>query len=123
MRVELVSGAPGARTATRRTVTARLRVAPVPRLLGITAVRRGKQILVSWHTNRPLRDAEILGAASTARAPKEPVPDNSVKGAGRTRFQLSVRASGRARYVQLYLLYEPDATQRRIAIVRVTKGT
>ena len=123
VRVEVVSGAPGARTATRRTVTARLRVPQVPRLLGITAVRRGKQILVSWHTDRPLRDASIIGGASTGRAPKEPVPDNSVKGAGRTRFQLRVRASARSRYVQLYLLYEPDGTERRIAVVRVTKGT
>src|SRR3954471_16734861 len=122
--VEVVSGAPGARTATRRSVTARLRVPPVPRLLGITAVRRGqRRVLVSWHTNRPLRHASILGGASSLRAPKDAVPDNSVKGAGRTRFQLSVRASGRARYVQLYLLYEPDATERRIAVVRITKGT
>jgi hypothetical protein len=124
VRVEVISGAPGARTATRRGATAKLRVPPVPRLLGITAVRRGKrQIVVSWHTDRPLRDATILGGASTNRTPIEPVLDNSVKGAGRTRFQLSLRASGRGRYVQLYLLYEPDRTQRRVAVVRVTKGT
>jgi hypothetical protein len=123
VRVEVVSGAPGARTAARRMVAAKLRVPPVPRLLGITAVRHGKRILVSWHTNRPLRYAEILGGASAERAPKEPVPDDSVKGAGRTRFQLSLRASGRARYVQLYLNYAPDGTQRRIAVVRITQGT
>jgi hypothetical protein len=122
VRVELVSGAPGARTASRSAKTAKLRIPPVPRLLGITAVRRGKEILIRWHTSRPLRDSTILGAASAKRAPKDPVPDNEVKGKGRTRFQLSVDASARARYVQLYLLYEPDQTERRVAIVRVTKG-
>jgi hypothetical protein len=123
-RVELISSAPGARTPTRSTATAKLRVPPVPRLLGITAVRSGeRRVLVSWHTARPLRFAEIIGGASRSRDPKEFLLDDGVKGAGKTSFQLSLRASGRARYVQLYLLYEPDQTERRIAVVRITKGT
>jgi len=123
VRVALISGAPGARTPTRHMATAKLRIPPVPRLLGITAVRQANQkVLVSWHTNRPLRFAEIIAGASRSRDPNEFLLDDGVKGAGNTSFQLSLRASGRARYVQLYLLYEPDQTERRIAVVRITEG-
>src|SRR3954453_1762351 len=39
--VQVLAGAPGARTVARSSVTARLRVPRLPRLLGLEAVRRG----------------------------------------------------------------------------------
>jgi len=42
-----------------------------------------------------------------------------VHGEGRCRFSVNVDPLLGDRYVQLYLLYEPAATQRRIAVKRV----
>src|SRR4051812_5237233 len=119
--VQVVTGAAGARAFTRKTITARLRVPRLPRFLGVAAVHRGNQIVVSWHTDRPLRNASVIIVSSDERAPADPFLGSTVKGAGRRRFSMSVEPAVGDRYVQLYLLYTPDATERRIAVVRVTR--
>ncbi len=120
--VEVLTGPPGARTAAARTVTARLRVPPLPRFLGLKAIRRGRHIAVSWRTDRPLRRASVIAVASDTRALGDPFFGTSVEGEGRRRFRVNVDPLLGHRYVQLFVLYEPDATEHRIAVVRVTKG-
>jgi hypothetical protein len=117
--VQVLSGAPGARTANRRNVTARLRVPRLPRFLDLEAVRRGKKIVVSWHTHRPLRNATIIAVSSDDKRFADPFFGSTVKGSGRTRFRMTVDPILGSRYIQLFLLYTPAATERRIAVVRV----
>src|SRR5206468_392482 len=83
-------GAPAARTAPRRSVTARLRVPRLPPFLGLRAVLRGKRIVVSWHTDRPLRHATVIAVSSEDKAFEDPFLGSSMSGGGHTRFRLSV---------------------------------
>ena len=119
--VQVLTGAAGARAATSRTVTAKLRVPRLPRFEGLAAVRRGKRIVVTWHTASPLRRASVIGIASPTRTPADPFFGSVVEGKGKRHFRLKVDAAFGKRYVQLFLFYEPDATERRIAVVPVTK--
>jgi hypothetical protein len=121
--VQVVTGAPGARTAGRATLTAKLRVPRVPRVLGLKAVRRGKRVVVTWHGDRKLSRASVVVMSTRTRASDDYPFGTVVDGAGQHRFHVYVKPDSGDRYIQLYLLYEPDATQRRIAAVRVTKGT
>jgi hypothetical protein len=118
--VQVLTGAPGARAVARRAVTAKLRVPRLPRFLGLTAVRRAKKIVVSWHTARPLRHVIIEGESSANRRFHVPFFGASVKAGGRKRFRMTLDASPGERYAQLYLFYEPDFTERRIAVLRVS---
>jgi hypothetical protein len=120
--VEVLTGAPGARTAARRSVTAKLRVPPVPPLRGLTAVLHGKKIVVRWHTDRPLRRASIIAISADDRRPADPFFGSSVDGNGHERFRLSLDTIFGKRYVQLFLLYAPAGTEHRIAVVRVTRA-
>jgi hypothetical protein len=120
--VDVLTGAPGARTPARKSITARLRVPRVPRLLGVKAVRRGDRIRVSWHTARPLRHASIIVVGTDSRALTDPFFGTVVHGEGRTRFHAFADPLLGKRYVQLFLFYEPDATESRIAVVPVTKA-
>jgi hypothetical protein len=120
--VQVLTGAPGARTVTNRKLTAKLRDPRLPRFLGLKAVRRGKKIAVSWHTDRPLRKATVLAAPSESRAFDPPFLAATVEGEGRRRFRVNVEPVLGDRYVQLYLVYQPAATERRIAVVPVTRA-
>ena len=120
--IQVLAGAPGARTAARRSVIAKLRVPRLPRFLDLKAVRRGKKIVVSWHTDRPLRNASIIAVASDDKAFEEPFLGSTVDGEGRKRFRVNVDPILGKRYVQLYLFYAPAATERRIAVVRITSS-
>jgi hypothetical protein len=117
--VQVLSGAPGAHTAATRTITAKLRVPKLPRLLGLKAVRRGKVVAVSWRTDRPLRNATVIAVSSRTRSPEDPFLGAAVEGEGRRRFHLNVSPISGDRYVQLYVLYTPDSTEWRIAVVRI----
>jgi hypothetical protein len=119
--VQVLTGAPGARTVTRRAITARLRVPRLPRFLGLSAVRRGKRIVVRWRTSRPLRNASVIVVSSDDRAFTAPFFGVTVQGEGRRRFRVSMEPLLGDRYIQLYLVYEPDATQRRIAVTRIAR--
>ena len=76
---------------------------------------------MSWHTNRPLRNASIIAVSSGDRSFEDPFFGSAVRGEGHKRFRLSVDPIFGKRYVQLFLFYAPAATERRIAVVRVTK--
>jgi len=119
--VEVLTGPPGARAFATRTITAKLRPPPIPRFLGLTAIRRGRGIAVSWHTDRPLRNASVIVVASKTRATGDPFFGKTVEGRGRRRFHVNVDPILGHRYVQLFLRYDPEGTQWRIAVVRVTK--
>ena len=120
--VQVLTGAGGGRAATSRSVTAKLRVPPLPRFEGLAAVRRGKRIVVTWHTASPLRRASVIGIASATRAPADPFFGSVVEAKGRRHFRMKLDSTFGNRYVQLFLFYEPDATERRIAVVPVSKS-
>ena len=78
---------------------------------------------MSWHTNRPLRNASIIAVPFDEKAFEDPFFGSTVAGEGGTRFRVNVDPILGKRYVQLFLLYAPAATERRIAVVRVTQGS
>ena len=78
--------------------------------------------MVSWHTDRPLRNASIIAVSSDDKAFEDPFLGSTVEGNGRKRFRLSVDPIFGKRYIQLFLFYAPAATERRIAVVRVAQG-
>ena len=121
--VQVIAGAPGARRVTRRSVTAKLRVPRLPRFLDLKAVRRGKKIVVSWHTDRPLRHGSVIAIPSDDKAFEDPFFQSPVESEGRKRFRTSVNTIFGKRYIQLFLFDARAATERRIAVVRVTKGS
>jgi hypothetical protein len=111
VRVLLRSSAPGARAATTRTLTFRLRRAkavlpPVP--LGLTAVRDGDQIVVRWRTAKPAAPGDyfVLGYDDD----DETVTGNEVSGTSkRTSFVTRLRdARGRV---------------ERVTVIRVNQET
>jgi hypothetical protein len=119
--VQVLTGASGGRAATSRTVTAKLSVPRLPRFEALSAIRRGKKMVVTWHTASPLRRASVVGVASPTRALADRFFGRVLEGKGRRHFRLSVDPGFGRRYVQLFRFYEPDATERRIAVVPVTK--
>jgi hypothetical protein len=122
--VRVLSGPPGALAAHARTVVARLRPTspPLPRIVGLTAVRRGRTLAVRWRTERPVRGANLLVEATATRAPGDYIRADSVNGHGRQSFRLRLDVGGRARYIQIFAVTDRDSTQRRVAIVRIAPG-
>ena len=121
--VQVLTGASGARSARRVTVTARLRVPRLPRVLGLKAVRRGKRVVVTWHGDRPLSRASVVVMSSRTRVPVVNPVGKGVNGKGQRRFRVAMFLDPGDRYIQLYLIYHPDVTQRRIAVVRITDSS
>jgi hypothetical protein len=117
--VHVFTGPSGGRVGRAHTLIARLRVPRLPRVLGLKAVRRGNRVRVTWHSDRGLTDATVIATPTRTRAQYDPF-GGLVIGEGQRRFHLSLEASRGDRYVQLYLVYNPDATIRRIAVVRIT---
>jgi hypothetical protein len=117
--VQVMAGAPGARTVQAATLTAKLKVPRLPRVLGLRAVRRGRHVTVSWHGSRPLYDAHLIVSTTPTRARKDPY-GKVVDASGQRRFRVKVKPNRGDRFIQLYLVYEPDATQRRIGVARIT---
>jgi hypothetical protein len=118
VQVQVMTGAAGARAARASTVTARLKVPRLPRVLGLEAVRRGRHVFVSWHGDRPLSHATVIVATSPTTARKE-IYGKVVDGKRQRRFNVELSPNRGDRYVQLYLDHDPDATVRRIAVVRI----
>ena len=117
--VQILTGASGARAASSRTITAKLRVPKLPRFEGLKAVRRKKKIVVTWHTATPLRRSSVIAVSASSRAPEDPFFGSVLEGKGRRHFRISVDAITGTRYIQLWLFYAPDATERLYAVVRV----
>jgi hypothetical protein len=102
-------GAPGTRRATAKTVTLQLRRladTPLPRVLGAVARRDGKEIVVTWRSDRDAKPSNftVYGIA-TREDPTDPlvssIADGSATGSG---GRFSVRLSDprkAARYVKI----------------------
>jgi hypothetical protein len=118
VRMQVVSGAAGARTARTDLLTARLKVPRLPRVLGLRALRHGKRVVVTWRADRPLSRASVVVSSSPTTARKE-VYGTVVHGSGQRRFHVSAYPNRGDRYIQLYLINDRDATQRRIAVARI----
>jgi hypothetical protein len=118
--VQVLTGASGARSPGRVTLTARLRFPRLPRMLGLKAVRRGKRVVVTWHGDRPLSGASVVVMSSRTRAPVANPVGKVVHGKRQRRFRVATFLEPGDRYIQLYLIYEPDVTQRRVAAARIT---
>ncbi len=118
--VQVLTGASGARIAGRVTLTAHLRFPRLPRMLGLKAVRRGKRVVVTWHGDKPLSGASVVVMSSRTRAPVANPVGEVVHGKRQRRFRVIVDPFDAVRYIQLYLIYEPDVTQRRVGLVRIT---
>ncbi len=102
IRIDVLSGPPGAAKAQRTTLRLSLRripAPPLPRILGLTAVRHGAVIDVRWRTDRPAgKNVSFLVAAQTSRG-REPLAYHLLRGRGRTQFRVVLRHATRARTV------------------------
>jgi hypothetical protein len=117
--VQVLTGASGARTAGRVKLTARLRVSRTPRVIGLKAVRRGTYVVITWHGDRLRSKTSVVAMSSRTRARVDNPVGKVVHGKGQRRFRVVVDPLDGERYIQLYLVNEPDLMQRRIAVVRV----
>src|SRR5262249_15414821 len=118
--VQVLTGAEGARSAARVTRTAHLRYPKLPRMRGLKAVRRGSHVIVTWRGDRPLAGATVVVTTSRTRAPDDNPAGEVVHAKKQRRFHVTAVPEDGDRYVQLYLIYEPDLTQRRVAVARIT---
>jgi hypothetical protein len=92
-------------------------------MLGLKAVRRGKRVVVTWHGDRPLSGAIVVVMSSPTRARVANPVGEVVHGKGQRRFHVATFLEAGDRYIQLYLIYEPDVTQRRVGLVRITDSS
>jgi hypothetical protein len=61
--VRIAAGPPGARSARVRTIHPVLRRVPdppLPKLLGLTAMRQGSKLVVTWHLDRPAKQLRFF---------------------------------------------------------------
>ena len=119
--VRVLFGPPGAHMASARTVVARLRPSspPVPRIVGLKAVRRGRDLLVRWRTERPLRGADLVLQATATRSPRSEISGTTLASDGHRSFQRWLDGGARARYLQFFAVMLHDATRQRVAIARI----
>jgi len=119
VRVSAWSGAPGARTARAQTLTAKLKVTRLPRVLGLKAVRRGEGAIVTWHADRLLSGASLVVMSSPTRARDDFPVGTVVHGKGRRRFRIRELAESGDRFIQIYADYDRNTLRRRLAVVRI----
>jgi hypothetical protein len=117
--------APG--SAATRTIRLRVRLAhrrtlPVPPPLGARAVRRGRSILVSWHTAFPARQVRFVVVPTARKAFSDLGAYAFVNGRGRTRFRVRLRPK-RPDAVRRLVLSASDRENRhgRSVRLRVTR--
>jgi hypothetical protein len=115
-------GAPGARRATAKSVTYRLRRlpdAPRPKILNPVARRDGKKIVVTWRTDRDAKASYFNVVASKKRTAtaEESFEYSEVSGSKRL-FRGRLVDGGAARYVQIITQVE-DARSSHTTTVRI----
>jgi hypothetical protein len=117
--VSVWSGAPGARTPRVDTLTAKLKLPRLPRVLGLKAVRRGDRVVVTWHGDRPLSGAELVVMSSPTRARDDFPAGKVVKGKGQRRFRVRTFVERDDRFVQLYVDFDHGTKRLRVAVARI----
>ena len=117
VRVRVVSGAPGARTATASTLTVNLRrraAPPLPRVVDAVARRDGDDVVVTWRTTRDA-DADTQFLFATANRDTAAISYANPRGGPRT-FRARLREAGQARYVSIFVSGETVASLRRTRV-------
>jgi hypothetical protein len=117
--VSVWSGAAGARTARAETLTAKLKVTPLARVLGLKAVRRGQRVVVTWHGDRPLSGAELVVMSSPTRARDDFPVGTVVRRKGQRRFRVRKFVEHDDRFIQIYADYDRGTLRRRLAVVPI----
>ncbi len=117
--VSVWSGASGARTARAETLTAKLKVTRLPRVVGLKAVRRGQRVVVTWHGDRPLSGAEVVVMSSPTRARDDFPVGSVVRGKGQRRFRVRKFVEHDDRFIQIYADYDRGTLRRRLALARI----
>ena len=115
VRVRILSGAPGARTATARTLDVRLRRRPGPprpRVQGAVARRDGDDIVVTWRTSRR---SEVENLFVFATAGGRAVGYAEPRG-GPRRFRARLRGAEAAREVSIFVSGELFSDLRRTRV-------
>jgi hypothetical protein len=112
----VLSGPPGARTPNARTLAIRLRKPALPHVLGLTARRRGRSVVIRWRTARPVHDTDFIVEALRAG---EDIADDTVGGDDRRAFQLQLDDAPHADGARLFVVTHRDSAERRLAVVRV----
>jgi hypothetical protein len=104
-----------------RTVPVELRrkpVRPLPRLLNLRAVRRGRSVVVTWHTDKPARRVRFEAVQQLSGRRDGPVTPKSVLGRGRRSFR--VRLAGPADSVGVTVMRNRPPYDDRTVVVPVT---
>ncbi|WP_028062520.1 hypothetical protein [Solirubrobacter soli] len=110
LKITLSWSAPGARTASRRTISVRVRRLPAPRLPHLLDVRArrgaGGVVDVRWRTDGPAQDAEFIVVGTrtrTGRAERDPKYASAPGGTRRRSFHVRLRDASKVRYVTVVL--------------------
>lgn len=115
--VRVRSGAPGARAGRPQSLTVRVRrrsAPPRPRVAGAVARRDGRDVVVTWRTNRRADDNSfVIVASGTPNTEAIALGDAS---GGPRRFRARVQNSSAARYVSIYSAGEEPAGVRRTLV-------
>jgi hypothetical protein len=99
-----------------RTLKFRLHAISLPHVHGLSAVRRGRAVVIRWRTARAVRHADFIAQATRAG---KVLSGNTIYGKGRRAFHLQLDSARRADTVVLYVVTERDSAQRRLATTRV----
>jgi hypothetical protein len=104
--ITVYSSAPGAAAVTRQVVRPRLRRIPDPPMLhidGLTAVRSGSTVTVTWRVDRSARGVSftVYGSATRDGEPSESSPDYVTGSAERTYSARLTGVSSKVRFVEV----------------------
>lgn len=120
-RIVVYGFAPNGRTFVSRAVPIELRrkpLRPLPRLLDLRAVRRGRSVVVTWQTDRPARRVRFEAVQQLSRRRGVPITPKSVLGRGRRSFR--VRLEGPADAVGVSVIRNRPPYDDRTVVVPVS---
>jgi hypothetical protein len=117
--VTVLSGPPGARDPQHQVIHPRLRRIPdppLPRVRGLTAVRSGSTVDVSWRVDRSARGVDFVAYSSRKRE-GEPGPARFARGSSRTTFTVKLHhVPASHKYVNLQWAREGRPRVRSVRI-------
>jgi hypothetical protein len=108
-------------TAAMRVRVLRRPVPPLPRIVGVTARRHGRRVVVHWQTDRPARRVGFAVFGRERRTQGDPPAAKYRRGRGRTRFRTTLNAERgvRIRWVTVFAVAVDPPNPRRKVSVRV----